>query len=121
MCGTPQQTLDEDLDRSLNGIGQPSPVGAGRDFSAAGTQGDGIFALIGGVIVALVGIANKASVITGIGTVIVAGLSLLIVFNVFGNFGSVDIGSVGSGLFLTGLASVFALIAGLKVIGETRR
>lgn len=90
-------------------------------ISVAGTDGDGIFTLIGGVIVALVGVANRASIITGLGTLIVAGFSMWIVINIFGNFDTVDIGSIGSGLYLTGLASLFAAISGLKVFGEARR
>jgi len=93
-------------------------------FSAPGTDGDGILTLIGGVVVALIGVANRASIVAGIGTVIIAVLALLVVVNVFGNFNLADTeeaASVGSGLYLTGLASLFALIAGFKVIGQARR
>lgn len=57
------------------------------------------------------GIANRASGVTGIGTVVVAGFSLWIVVGVFSRL---DGSAIGSGLLLTGLASLFALIAGFK-------
>ena len=103
----------------LMAIGSFLPWAQAGIFSAAGTDGDGIFTLIGGVVVALVGIANRASVITALGTVVVAGFSIWIVANVFTNFASGDVGSIGSGLYLTGLASLFALIAGFKIFGQT--
>lgn len=105
----------------LMAVGSFLPWASAGIFSAAGTDGDGILTLIGGVMVGLVGVANKASLTTGLGTIVVAALSLVIVVNVFGNFGAEDIGLVGSGLYLTGLASLFAAIAGFKVFGESRR
>lgn len=106
---------------ALMAIGSFLPWARVGIFSVAGTDGDGIFTLIGGVVVALVGTANRASVITGLGTVVVAGFSMWIVTSVFSNFDIGDIGSTGSGLYLTGLASLFALIAGFKVFGQARK
>ena len=110
--------------RRADGVGSVLPWVTAGIFSAPGTDGDGILTLIGGVVVALIGVANRASIVAGIGTVIIAVLALLVVVNVFGNFNLADTeeaASVGSGLYLTGLASLFALIAGFKVIGQARR
>jgi hypothetical protein len=104
----------------LMAVGSFMPWAQAGIFSVAGTSGDGVFTLIGGVIVALVGIANRASLVTAVGTVAVAGFCLYIVANVFGNFGT-DVSSAGTGLFVTGLASLIAIIGGLKVFGQARR
>lgn len=93
-------------------------------FSAAGTEGDGVFTLIAGVIVALVGVANRVSIAAGILVAIVAAFSVWIVATVFGNLYdplAIDGGAVGSGVYLTGLASVFAALAGLQLIGQARK
>jgi hypothetical protein len=80
-----------------------------------------MFTLIAGVIDALVGIANRASVITGLGTAAVAGFSLWVVWTVISNFASEDLASLGTGVYLTGLASLFALIAGLQLFNQARK
>ncbi len=77
--------------------------------------------MIGWVVVALIGIANRASVITGLGRVVVAGVSIRIVVTVLSNFDIGGIGSIRSGFYLTGLASLFALIAGFKVFSQARK
>lgn len=111
---------------ALMAIGSFMPWVQAGIISAAGTDGDGIFTLIGGVVIALIGIAKKATVITGLATIVLAGFSLFVVFTVVGNFETVEIfdtqiGSLGTGLFVTGLASFFALIAGFKVLGHARK
>jgi hypothetical protein len=105
----------------LMAVGSFLPWARAGIFSVAGTEGDGILTLIGGVAVALVGVANRASIVTGIGTIVVAGLSFWVVANIFGNFGVLETDSIGSGLYLTGLASLFAIIAGFRVIGQARK
>jgi len=102
----------------LMGVGSVLPWASAGIFSAAGTQGDGIFTLIGGVIVALIGTANRASYATGIGALVVGALSVLIVFSVFGRL---DAEFIGAGLILTGLASLFAGIAGLQLISQVSK
>lgn len=105
----------------LMAVGSFLPWARAGIFTVAGTDGDGILTLIGGVVVAIVGIANRASIVTGIGTIVVGGLSFWVVANIFGNFGVLETDSIGSGLYLTGLASLFAIIAGFKVFGQTRK
>lgn len=104
----------------LIAVGSLLPWAQSGIFSAAGTQGDGVFTLIGGVVIALVGVANRASRAAGLVTVLLAGFSVFIVANVYGNLAGVNGGIRGSGLYLTGLASVFAAIAGLKVFTSAR-
>lgn len=105
----------------LMAVGSFLPWAQAGILSVAGTDGDGIFTLIGGVIVALVGMANRESVATGLGTAIVGGFSLWIVFNVFGNVGIGDYELIGSGLYLTLLASLVATIAGIQLALEARK
>jgi hypothetical protein len=103
----------------LMAIGSFLPWARAGIFSVAGTEGDGILTLIAGVIIAIVGVANRATLITGIGTVVVAGFSVWVVVNVFNNLSS-DVSSIGTGLVLTGIASLFALIAGVDLIRHSR-
>ena len=111
---------------ALMAIGSFMPWVQAGIISASGTDGDGMFTLIFGVVIALIGVAKKATLITGWATVALAFFSLLIIAIVIGNFETVEvfdttIGSLGTGLFVVGLASLVALIAGFKVIGAARK
>ena len=111
---------------ALMAVGSFMPWVQAGIISAAGTDGDGMFTLISGVVIALIGVAKKATLITGWATVGLAVFSLFIIANVVVNFETVEIfdttiGSLGTGLFVVGLASLFALIAGFKVIGAARK
>ncbi|HLF44103.1 MAG TPA: hypothetical protein VJA46_11355 [Acidimicrobiia bacterium] len=97
-------------------------------FSAAGTSGDGVFTLIGGVIVAIVGLSKQASLVTAGGVVLVAGFSLWVVFNVTGNITGMLVddstfgaATYGTGLFVTGIASLLAIIAGVQLGNDSRK
>ena len=105
----------------LMAIGSLLPWVQAGIFSAAGTDGDGVFTLIGGVIVAIIGIANKATAITGIGTVVVSAFSIWVTWTVISGTLDLTIGSAGTGVYLTLLASLFALIAGFKVFNRRAR
>lgn len=96
-------------------------------FAVQVTEGEGEgFALIGGIeialiillcgaAVALIGVFNRASLVSGIATIVAAGLSLVVVV-----FGAVE-GDVGSLFLLTGLASLVAGLAGFNVVRQTRK
>lgn len=103
---------------TLMAVGSLLPWASAGIFSAAGTEGDGILTLIGGVVVALIGIANRVSMATGIAAVIVSGASLWIVVSVFGRL---ETDLYGSGLYLTALASLMALVAGFQLISQARK
>lgn len=60
----------------------------------------------------------KETQLAGIGVAVLAGLSFLIVLNVAG---ALEANAMGSGLVLTGFASLFAAIAGFKVFRAARR
>jgi hypothetical protein len=97
-------------------------------ISLAGTSGDGVFVLVGGVIVAIVGLSKKATALTGIGVIVIAAFCLYIVYNVFSGMsdlttddGGLFTPSIGSGLLLSGFASLMALIAGFKTFGEREK
>lgn len=92
-------------------------------FSVPGMEGEGggsilimaiaVIILLCGVVVALIGVFNRASLATGIGTIVAAGLSLLgVVVAIF------EADEVGSLLLLASLAS---LVAGLKGFDVVRR
>jgi peptidoglycan/LPS O-acetylase OafA/YrhL len=102
----------------LIAVGSFLPWAESGIFSVAGTRGDGIITLIGGVIVALVGIANRESIGAGVGVVVIAGLSLWIAFSVIDRL---EGDSVGAGLILTAIASLVAVIVGIQLILEARR
>lgn len=72
--------------------------------------------LLSGVVIALIGILNRASIATGIGVILAATLSLL---GVFVAFAQADEG--GSFLLLAGLASLVAGLAGFDVVRQARR
>lgn len=106
----------------LMGVGAFLPWVQAGIFSLAGTSGDGVFVLIAGVIVALVGLSRKATVITGLGVIGVSLFSLWIVGRIMSDLSSIDTlgtgSSMGSGLIVSGLGALFALIAGFKTLNQ---
>jgi hypothetical protein len=99
-------------------------------ISLAGTSGDGVFVLVGGVLIAIIGLSRKATALTGIGVIVIAAFCLWIVFNVVSGMAelmleeegdSLFTASPGSGLLLSGFASLMALIAGFKTFGEREK
>ena len=110
---------------ALMAIGSLLPWVQAGIFSMAGTDGDGVFVLIGGVIIAIIGLAKKATTGTGIGAIVIAGFGLITIGNIFANLSELVTDpdailsvSPGSGLMVAGLASLFALIAGFKTFSE---
>ncbi len=94
-------------------------------FSVPGIEGEGggsilimviaVVILLAGVMVALIGVSNRASLGTGIGTIVAAGLSLSGV--VVAIFAADEVGSL---LFLAGLASLVAGLKGLDLVRQVR-
>jgi hypothetical protein len=79
-------------------------------FSVAGTDGDGVFTLVIGGIVGVLGFLkrpNGTRLINGISAVLFA-LALLIAFNIVVNIDD-GIGTVGGGLVLTILAGIVGM------------
>lgn len=72
--------------------------------------------LICGVVIALIGVLNRATIATGIGVVLAAALSLL---GVMVALAQAD--EVGNLLLLTGLGSLVAGLAGFDVVRQTRK
>jgi hypothetical protein len=101
----------------LMAVGSFMPWGQAGIFTVSGTQGDGVLTLIAGVIVAIIGIANRASAAAGILVIVLAGGSGLIVLNVISNFADTP-ESMGMGLLVVAGAALFALIAGFKTFSE---
>lgn len=104
----------------LMAIGSFMPWGQAGIFTVSGTQGDGVITLIAGVVIAIIGIAKRASALSGILVILLAGGSGLIVLNVIANFTDTP-ESMGTGLFVVGGAALFALIAGVKTLRERPR
>jgi len=104
----------------LMAIGSFMPWGQAGIFTVSGTQGDGVLTLIAGVIIAIIGIARRATAAAGIAVIVLAGGSGLIVLNIVAGFADTP-GLIGTGLYVVGLAALFALIAGFKTIGERSR
>lgn len=104
----------------LMAVGSLLPWARSGIFTLAGTDGDGILTLVAGVIVAAVGLSNQATWITGTGVIVLGAGSLWIAWNTFSNLteAGIDTGSVGGGLLVTLVASLFAVIAGAKIVGE---
>ena len=86
-------------------------------FSAAGTEGDGVFTLGIGVIVAFIGAANKPTRAAALGVMALSVVAGLIVFNIFGD---IDSSAVGSGLLLTGAAAVVAFFTGFEIRNDAK-
>lgn len=94
-------------------------------FSVPGIEGEGgvsilimviaVIILLAGVMVALIGVSNRASLGAGIGTIVAAGLSLAGV--VVALFAADEVGSL---LLLTGLASLVAGLKGLDLVRQVR-
>lgn len=95
-------------------------------FSFSGTDGDGVFTLIMGGLIALIGIQGKTTKTLAIGAVGLAVFSGLIAWNVFsGVMGQVDTSDLiaarpGGGLYLVGLGALFAVGAGSKTWSEAK-
>lgn len=93
-------------------------------FSQPGIEGDeatiltmvtaGVI-LLCGVVIALIGVLNRASIAAGIGAVSAAALSLLGVLVALA-----ETDEVGGLLLLTGLASLVAGLAGFAVVRQLR-
>lgn len=71
--------------------------------------------LLCGVVIALIGVLNRASIAVGIGAVFAAALSLLGVLVALA-----ETDEVGGLLLLTGLASLVAGLAGVTVVRQLR-
>lgn len=104
----------------LIAIGSFLPWARAGIFTLSGIDGDGALTLVAGAVVALIGVSNRANPATALGIIVMAGTSLLIVVNVIGNFGVGDADSMGSGLFITLVASFVAVFAGIQVFREAR-
>lgn len=104
----------------LMAVGSFMPWGQVGIISLAGTDGDGMLTLVAGAVIAIIGIAKRASMITGIAVIALAAFSGWVVLNIVGDLADTP-EVLGSGLLLTGGASLFALIAGFKTLGERSR
>lgn len=98
---------------SLVGFSQPSIEGDGGTSVLAMVIAGTI--LLCGVVIARIGVSNRASVATGVGIILAAGLSLLGTLIAFS-----ETDEVGSLLILTGVASLVAGLAGFDVVGQVR-
>ena len=98
---------------SLVGFSQPGIEGEGGAFILIMVVA-GII-LLCGIVIALIGVFNRASLATGIGTILAAGLSLLGVLVAIS-----EANEVGSLLLLAGLASLVAGLAGFAVVRQVR-
>lgn len=96
---------------NLVALSQPGIEGGGSIL----TMVIAVIILLCGVVIALIGVLNQASLATGIGTVVAAGLSLLGVVVVI-----IEADEVGSLLLLTGLAGLVAGLAGFDVMRQSR-
>lgn len=97
----------------LVGLSQPGIEGEEGTFILTMVAG---VILLCGIVIALIGVLNRASIATGIGAIFAAALSLLGVLVAFA-----QAGEVGSLLLLTGLASLVAGLAGFDVVRQVRK
>ena len=77
--------------------------------SLPGTQGDGIFTVIFGALVALIGLAKRDTRLTGILLLIISAIGAFIPLNIIG---SIDAELAGGGLFVTLLGGGLGALAG---------
>lgn len=91
-------------------------------FSVAGISGDGVFTLIGGVLVTVVTLAKRRGVAPGLLVTLIGLLGVWIVWTVMGNFTIRDAEDIlnpgpgaGTGLFVTGLGSFIGIFAGIDI------
>lgn len=89
-------------------------------FSLAGTDGDGVFTLIIGVVIAVIAFVSKdrPSRPARIGVLLLFGFAFFIAWGVFGNF-SGDMDTVGAGLMLVLLASFVGFLMGIAWLTRT--
>jgi len=92
-------------------------------ISLSGTEGDGVFTLIMGGVIAIVGFVGKSSKSVAVAVVTMAIVSGLIVFNVMTNLADVDPTEFlaprpGGGLWIAGAGALAAFGAGVKTWNE---
>ena len=93
-------------------------------FSLAGTSGDGIFTLVGGVIVVGLALTKRSGRVPGVIILLAGGVGVLVVWTVFGNLvvpGSIESflnegPQAGTGLYVAGLGSAIAALSGIDVM-----
>lgn len=102
----------------LMALGSFLPWAQAGIFSVAGTSGDGVITLIVGVLVTIVGIAKRQGAIPGLLVIGSGGLGLFIVYGIFQNL---DSDAVGTGLFVTGLGSLIAAVAGFTILNKPQK
>lgn len=107
---------------AVEGLGLGRLVGFSRP-RMEGEQGEFILTMViagvivlGGVVIALIGVLNRATIATGTGVILAAALSLLGVV-----IALAQADEVGSLLLLTGLASLVAGLAGFDVVRQARQ
>ena len=100
-------------------VGSFLPWAQAGIFSFSGTQGDGVLTLVAGVIVGIGGFFRSTTMVPGVATIALAGLSLLVVGNVMSNF--VDTPeNMGTGLVVVGLGALIGVIGGLRALDDWR-
>lgn len=107
----------------LMAVGSFLPWVSAGLLSLAGIEGDGVFTLIAGVIVAVIGIANRPKRVRAWVVVVASSFGGWIVIQVGSNFDLQSAGSgsllepaIGTGLFVSGLGALIGAIAGLAAI-----
>jgi peptidoglycan/LPS O-acetylase OafA/YrhL len=103
---------------ALMAIGAFLPWARAGIFTLAGTDGDGIFPLIGGVLIALIGVARKASTLGTIVVLIIALGAGWITLNVYNGL---DPTTIGGGLYVSLLGCGIAVIAAFMVARDSGR
>ena len=89
-------------------------------FSLAGTSGDGVFTLIGGVIVVVLALVKKGGRVRAVVMMLISILGGFIAFNVYNNL---DADSRGMGLYVAGLGALIGAVGsfGLLKVPAARR
>lgn len=97
---------------ALMALGSFLPWARAGFISLAGTDGDGVFTLIGGVIIVALTLAKKQSRAVGVIVMLIAVGGGLIAYNVFDNL---DSDSIGTGLYVAGLGAFIAAVASIQL------
>lgn len=101
------------------------------NFSANGVEGDGVFTLVAGLVVAAIITLGKARRGAAVASLIIGGLAgMLTVFTMANVSNAIDeaeatefagVASVGVGLWLTGVAAVVVLVGSIAAISSASR
>lgn len=90
-------------------------------FSVPGTDGDGVFTLGIGVIVAIIGIANKPTLGAFVGLLLMAAIALWVSASVAMSLSGEGLeGSMGSGLVLVMLAAAATFVVSFQVLKDVK-